>query len=307
MGVKKKIKKTYKKVRRFFKRYIRLLVRHTKAKDYSVLIYTILAVIAIILMFSLIGMCISSIVGMFGKTKEPSKNTTEIVTTTEDEYALQKNEAKRIYDANSQYLILVNKSNPLDESYSFTHHTLNCGLDIDVRIHTDLVNMLNDLNSVDLHYSIVSAYRSREQQQEIINQNIERNMSLGMTYDDAVAETYKTVQGVGTSEHETGMCLDITSEGVFTLTEDVEEYPTNIWLAEHCYEYGFILRYPKDKEDITGISYEPWHFRYVGYEAAKFITENNLCLEEFYELAGVDTSGSTTITDTTIDDGTNIQ
>ncbi len=88
----------------------------------------------------------------------------------------------------------------------------------------------------------------------------------------------------GTSEHQLGLAVDIVdSSNTLLVAEDVEEMPLLLWLKEHCYEYGFILRYPKDKQEITGW-YEPWHFRYVGIEAATFIMENNLCLEEFIDL-----------------------
>lgn len=88
----------------------------------------------------------------------------------------------------------------------------------------------------------------------------------------------------GTSEHQLGLAADIIdSSSTSLVAEEVEEMPLLVWMAEHCHEYGFILRYPKDKEEITGW-YEPWHFRYVGVEAATFIMENNLCLEEFIDL-----------------------
>ncbi len=300
MRFKKKLRKTYKKVKRFIKKYIRFLIRHTRARDYSVLFYTIVGLIGIILIISLL---VNLIAGIFKKDDSDKKkpNTEQRIEEQIDDSndAALRAEAQAIYDANKEFLLLVNYDNPLDASHSFNHHTLNCGLDIDARIYGDLYNMLYDLNQEDLHYSIVSAYRSREEQLDIINQNVLTNMEQGMSEEEAYEETYKTVQHVGTSEHESGLALDITSEGVFTLTESVEEYPTNIWLKEHCYEYGFILRYPKDKEDITGITYEPWHFRYVGVEAATFITENNLTLEEFYELLDLSESGTALPTDTT--------
>jgi len=208
--------------------------------------------------------------------------TTEEVTTVE-EPDLQA-QCEQVYYADKEFLMLVNNYNPLDENYEFEHHTLNCGYDIDARIYDDLSAMLTALNNDGLHYNILSAYRSREDQTQILEDNVARNMEQGMSEEEAYEEAYRTVQKVGCSEHETGLCFDITEENTVVLTESVEESPVNIWLMEHCHEYGFILRYPKDKEDITGISYEPWHFRYVGKEAAKFMYENDLTLEEFYML-----------------------
>ncbi len=280
--VKKKAKRTYKKVKRFIKKYIRFLVRHTKAKDYSVLFYTIVGLIAVILLISLL---VSGIGSLF--KKEEKKPTTEAppseIITTEHVPDI-KEEAQAIYNANKNLLILVNEENPLNLGYTFTHHTLNCGLDVDERIYNDMLSMLTDLNNVDLHYTIVSAYRSREEQETLVNTRASELISQGMSEDEAFNETYKTVQKPGTSEHETGLCFDIVSEGTAILDDSVATEETLIWLTENCYKYGFVLRYPKGKESITGISYEPWHFRYVGKQAAQFMHENNLTLEEFHQL-----------------------
>ncbi|MBE5947082.1 MAG: D-alanyl-D-alanine carboxypeptidase family protein [Lachnospiraceae bacterium] len=193
-------------------------------------------------------------------------------------------QCQNIYDANKEFLALINVDNLLEEGYVFTHHTLNCGLDVDERIYPDLNQMLTDLNAAGLHYKIISAYRDREVQAYVIQNNVNMNMAQGMSEEEAYRVTYETVQPVGASEHETGLCLDIVSETEYMLVERVGEDPVNIWLMEHCHEYGFILRYPLDKADITGISYEPWHFRYVGKEAAQFMYDNNLTLEEFHML-----------------------
>ena len=91
----------------------------------------------------------------------------------------------------------------------------------------------------------------------------------------------------GTSEHQTGLAADIAYDFVSPKNRALANTPTFIWLNEHCAEYGFILRYPEDKEEITKVIYEPWHFRYVGVEAATFMKEENLCLEEFLALYGV--------------------
>ena len=91
------------------------------------------------------------------------------------------------------------------------------------------------------------------------------------------------VAAPGTSEHELGLAVDIYSSENIELDESQEDTETQQWLMEHCYEYGFILRYPKDKSEITGIIYEPWHYRYVGVDAAMDIRDSGLCLEEYLE------------------------
>lgn len=88
----------------------------------------------------------------------------------------------------------------------------------------------------------------------------------------------------GTSEHQTGLACDITDQYYELKNSSLEDTALYRWMSKHCQDYGFIVRYPKDKEDVTGIIYEPWHFRYVGKEAAGYIMEHDLCLEEFLDL-----------------------
>lgn len=294
--IKKKTKRIYKKIRRFFRKmirwfkwYFRLLVRHTKAKDFSVLIYTILAVLILVLFFVLMGKLFSSIGG--NKKKAVKEPTTEISTpadATEDPRVEEErrlaDQCRIIYDNNKALMILVNTENPLAEGYTFEHHTLNCGLDVDERAYQNLANMLSDLNAEDLHYDILSAYRSRETQQSIIDNNVQKYVAEGMSEEDALKKTLETVQQVGCSEHETGLALDLVPEGISSLDESLESDPVIQWFYANSYRYGFILRYPVEKASVTGIDYEPWHFRYVGIEAATFLHNNDLTLEEFHAL-----------------------
>lgn len=282
------LKKLWKKFKRWFKRYKRMLVRHTKKGDYSILIYSLLAVIAVILVLVLI------IHGISGKKKNKKNTETEISTeevSTEDPAVAAQNalisQANTIYQNNSALLILVNTEHPLDESYSFEHHTLNCGKDIDARALTDLQNMLTACNDAGNEYNIISGYRDRESQQALVDEEVSKIVAAeGLSQEEATAEAYKTVQAAGCSEHETGFALDLTDINTYSLDEYVAEDATNQWLIENSYKFGFILRYPTDKVSYTGIDYEPWHFRYVGVEAAAFMHDNNLCLEEFYDLIG---------------------
>ncbi len=295
-GIKKWARRIYKKIRRFFRkavrwlrRYIRLLVRHTKAKDYSVLVYTILAVLIFVLVIVLFGKLFSAIGGR--KNKSEKKTETEISTpidATEDPAVAQQrqlsDQCKIIYENNKDFLLLVNASNPLEEGYTFEHHTLNCGEDIDERCYQDFLNMSNDVNAAGMYYGVVSAYRSRERQQESITSSVQAYMEQGMTEEEAYNKTYETILPVGYSEHETGLALDLVPQGESVLSLELEDEPIIQWFTANSYKYGFILRYPADKVDVTGISYEPWHFRYVGIEAATFLHNNNLTLEEFYQL-----------------------
>ncbi|GIN91906.1 D-alanyl-D-alanine carboxypeptidase [Siminovitchia terrae] len=120
-----------------------------------------------------------------------------------------------------------------------------------------------------------SGYRSYDRQKEVFQVETARSGEKKAT--EAVAIP-------GSSEHQTGLAMDITSESVqYFLVEELEHKPEGKWLRENAHHYGFILRYLKGKEDITGYQYEPWHFRYVGVKAAKIIYERNWTLEEYFE------------------------
>lgn len=128
---------------------------------------------------------------------------------------------------------------------------------------------------------IISAYRTLERQTELYNEKVEEYKNLGYSEADAKLEAGKWVAVPGTSEHCLGYAADLCS-----LEESFENSEQFAWLQEHCAEYGFILRYPKDKVDITKISYEPWHYRYVGSNHAQIIMSQGLCLEEYLEQYG---------------------
>ena len=196
-----------------------------------------------------------------------------------------KKKAKKIYEKNKDLLVLVNKKKKMPETYNYQLTYICDGrLEADERIVHNLEKMFAAAREQGHHYLIASAYRSRERQEFLVEKNVEELMAEGMDKKKALAETYRQQQQPGHSEHETGLALDILcAENTVMENEAQANLPANQWLRKHCYEYGFVLRYPKNKESITEISYESWHFRYVGKEAAKFMKENNLTLEEFYE------------------------
>lgn len=155
----------------------------------------------------------------------------------------------------------------------------------DVRAADALEKMLADARSAGYNMYLVSAYRSHDYQVSLFNRKVNEYKALG--YDDATAysEASQWVAIPGTSEHCTGLAADIVSSTWYNynsdLTHDFEDTDHFDWLYEHCADYGFILRYPKGAESITGITYEPWHYRFVGVDAAKYIMENHITLEEF--------------------------
>ncbi len=132
------------------------------------------------------------------------------------------------------------------------------------------------------NWQVSAAYRTTEQQQKLFNNKVRTYMNEnGLSRSKAVSATRKTVADPGTSEHHLGTAFDITVPGAsFGSTKQAK------WLSEHCWEYGFILRYTKEKQDITGFLAEPWHFRYVGTEHSLIMRDEDLCLEEYLELYG---------------------
>ena len=134
-----------------------------------------------------------------------------------------------------------------------------------------------------INLQICSPYRDMNRQVYLFQRKINAYMKQGMSYMDAYALTAQAVTVPGASEHQIGLALDIVCDTYSYLNEGFGDTEAGKWLAEHSCEYGFILRYPKGKEYITGIEYEPWHFRYVGREAAMIITSEELTLEEFVD------------------------
>lgn len=179
-------------------------------------------------------------------------------------------------------LILVNSKNLLPSDFNIK--TANIGnRAMDERIISITKQMIADAKADGVDLLICSSYRSVERQETLFSEQIQSFLNQGYNAEDARIEAAKWVAVPRTSEHHTGLALDIVTPTYQMLDFGFEKTDAFEWLYTHCTEYGFILRYPKDKTDITGIVYEPWHYRYVGVEAAKYIHENGLCLEEYLE------------------------
>ncbi|MCJ7834540.1 M15 family metallopeptidase [Cuneatibacter sp. NSJ-177] len=178
-------------------------------------------------------------------------------------------------------LLLVNPWNPLPEGYEITLTQLQNGLSVDERCYPDLQDMMDDCRAADLQPVICSDYRSQETQQRLFNNQHNRLIVQGYSEENARTEAGKVVAVPGTSEHQLGLAVDIVDIENQILDEDQEKTAVQKWLMENSWRNGFILRYPNDKSNITGIIYEPWHYRYVGKEAAKEIYDLDVCLEEY--------------------------
>lgn len=195
-------------------------------------------------------------------------------------------QAKEIYKNAQALLVLVNKDRGLSDSYNANlSYICKKRLQASRSLKEDLTEMLSKGQEAGYSFWIASAWRSSSRQQALLEAEIKKNKKNGMSEKEARNKSLETVMPAGHSEHETGLALDILCSDNLNMDETQETAAGNIWLREHCAEYGFVLRYPKEKVEITQIAYEPWHFRYVGREAAAFMHENNLTLEEFYDLA----------------------
>lgn len=175
----------------------------------------------------------------------------------------------RFFTSRGNYVLLVNRENAVPEDFVL-----------------DLVNYENfqiDRKTMDALEKMRKAcpvptvidniYRSKELQQVVWDAGVSERMKKGMTYEEAVEATARQVMTPGHSEHQTGMAVDLFGSDL-----------AKEWLEAHCWEYGFIVRYPADKAEFTGIDYEYWHFRYVGRELALELKQLDMCLEEYMQL-----------------------
>ena len=187
------------------------------------------------------------------------------------------------FDKDSWNLILVNKTHPLPDDYEIPLATISGSMQCDERVLDYLYEMLNAAKKDKVNLIVCSPYREYKLQVKIFNRNVNAYMEKGYSYLEAYKIVSQDVIVPGTSEHQLGLAFDMFTDDYKVLNAGFGETKGGKWLYDNAYKYGFILRYPEGKEDITGIEYEPWHYRFVGVEAATYIKENELTLEEFHE------------------------
>ncbi len=176
-------------------------------------------------------------------------------------------------------LMLVNRNNPVPGDWSPELVMLDNGRQVDSRILPDLQRMFDDCRKAGLNPTVYTAYRSYEDQKDMLVSKYRQYKNQGMSRTNAQIAALKVANYPGYSEHQLGLAVDIDSADPTTCSNaSVWD-----WVKHHCHEYGFIWRYPKQKSDITGIDNEDWHFRYVGVEAATYMMTNYLCLEEYLQ------------------------
>lgn len=174
-------------------------------------------------------------------------------------------------------LTLVNANNPVPENWAVELKELDGGQAVDSRIYPELQAMFDACRAEGLKPMVKTSYRTYEDQKDMLVLKYRQYKNSGSSHEEAQAQALMVAAYPGYSEHQLGLAVDIDSSDTQTCSnESVWD-----WMKHHCHEYGFIWRYPAVKTEITGISNEDWHFRYVGKEAAAYIMENQLCLEEY--------------------------
>lgn len=170
------------------------------------------------------------------------------------------------FTSKGKYVLLVNKENPIPDTFQ-TNLVSNGQYLMDKTAQAALEKMIKDCPYAT---TIDNVYRSKALQQTVWDAGVKKRIAQGMTQEEAEAETARWVMTPGHSEHETGLAVDLFGSDA-----------ARQWMEAHCWEYGFIVRYPKDKSEFTGIAYEYWHFRYVGTELSLELKETGMCLEEY--------------------------
>ncbi len=187
-------------------------------------------------------------------------------------------DAHIIPDQKDWNLIVVNRWNKIPEDVSISLTELSNGQKVDSRIYPYLQEMFDAARKDGIYPFVREGYRTTKEQQDIFNEKIQAYMNEGYSRAEAEKTAKEWVAVPGTSEHQLSIAVDINADKAHSASDEVYA-----WLAKNAHRYGFILRYPQDKEKITGTSYEPWHYRYVGIKNAGIIYEKQMCLEEFVE------------------------
>lgn len=187
-------------------------------------------------------------------------------------------------DQDDWRLVLINPTHAIEQELDIQLTEVN-GYRFDSRVAGKVRELIAAAQSDGISLAIISGYRTMERSRVLYANKVAEYRAMGYDEASAKVEAAKWVAPPGTSEHHSGLAMDIVSSGYYNrysdLVEAFENDPEAVWLRENCARFGFILRFPKDKTAITGINYEPWHFRYVGEEHAKKIMEQGLCLEEY--------------------------
>lgn len=180
-------------------------------------------------------------------------------------------------------LILTNAEYPVPEDYAVTLKDVpGTEQTVDERIYGPLMEMVEAMKEEGLSPIVCSGYRTLDKQEKLFNRKVQSYVKSGHTKQESYELARQTISIPGSGEHCLGLAVDFFTNKYHRLETGFENTPEGKWLRDHAQDYGFILRYDRGKEEITGIQYEPWHFRYVGVKVAQYLKEYDLSLEEFY-------------------------
>lgn len=266
-----------------------------------IFLYTFIFTMSVVLSASIISINKSqkNTQVMTNKGNAASQNSTETISINNgnDTSAIKQNEDSNDYgkvkltnelvnkiSSEDYRLLLVNKDYPLDNTYKpdslvvpkvkMLGSVASENRKLKKEAAEALEDLFSDAKKEKINLIFVSGYRSFESQANVYERKVKS---------DGATEASKYVAKQGSSEHQTGLAVDINSSPYYDLAEDFEKTKEGKWIAENAFKYGFVIRYLKGKSDITGYNYEPWHLRYVGQDNAKYMYENNLCLEEYID------------------------
>ena len=183
------------------------------------------------------------------------------------------------------YLSLLNKEYILKEELDLDLVSIGSGHELEERAADAITKMVQDAKKEKIYISVTSSYRTYLKQVSLFKNKISKLEKAGYSHASAVTEAGKVVAVPGTSEHQLGLTVDFVTRNYRKLDEGIKNTKEYKWVEEHAWEYGYVIRYPSGKSDITGIISEPWHLRYVGIPAAKLMHDQKICLEEFLGVA----------------------
>lgn len=180
-------------------------------------------------------------------------------------------------------LIIVNKDNKVPSNWDVDLVALSGKNKVNKVAYSNLQKMMDKAREKGFDPIVCSSYRSKRRQRELYNETVEKYIAQGKSRKAAKRAAREWVSIPGTSEHQLGLAVDIVPVENQVLDTAQQFNPTQRWFMKNCYKYGFILRYPDGKKNVTGVGYEPWHYRYVGKKHAKAMKRLGLCLEEYIE------------------------
>ncbi len=199
------------------------------------------------------------------------------------EHFVEETKTKEELSIDDWELILINKQHPVPDDYEMELAVIKESMQCDARILPYLMNMLQAAQDDGVTLIVCSPYRDIERQEYLFDCMMNSFLGMGYSYMESYQLSSNTVTVPGASEHQIGLALDFLSNDYWSLDVGFANTDAGIWLKENAHEFGFTLRYPEDKVYITGIQFEPWHYRYVGVVAATIMKEENLTLEELVE------------------------